>query len=378
MNNIIDYLDWRGDVTFEQSPLNEVDNYILCKLGCPDYTGLVPRHGGVKLGECVQKYFAERGEKADKLGLMTSAFLLPMLRKLPETARFRDLVIRDFVSRLDPERGEQFSALTIELPGGVRFVTFRGTDDTLVAWKEDFMLGVSAIVPAQQDALDYLEEEAAEFEGDLITGGHSKGGNLAVYAALRARPSTQDRVIAIYNNDGPGFAECPFDEPQYRRIKPRLHTILSQHAIVGTLLWNEPDCEIVRSDRPFLAAHDGFHWEVRGTKFVRCDSFSVASRAFANAMEEIEGEMDMDERREFIESLFSVLESTGAVTLTELTEQGTRQALLMAQTLCKNPRVRAVISKLLSLMLRETVSGVKIPAKEYFHRLTRREEKVEG
>lgn len=370
MNNILDYLDWRGDIAFAHSPLNEVDNYILCKLGCPDYTGLVPRRGGVRLGECLEKYFAERGEKADKLGLMTSDYLVPTLRRLKDAPRFRDLIIRDFVARFDPDKGEQFSALTIELPDGTRFVTFRGTDDTLVAWKEDFMLGVAAIVPAQQDALDYLEEEADAFEGGLVIGGHSKGGNLAVYAAMNARPVTQERILAVYNNDGPGFGECPFDKPQYQRIKPRLHTLLSQHAIVGTLLWNEPDCEIVRSNRPFLAAHDGFQWEVRGTRFVRCEAFSVASRAFAAAMEEVEGEMNREERREFVEALFSVLESTGAVTLTELTEQGVRQALSIAETLCMNPRVRAVIAKLLSVMLRETVSGV-IPARKVFRRLTR-------
>ena len=363
MKNIMDYLDWRGDLTFAQSPLNEVDCYILCKLGSPDFTQIIPRNGGVSITTAVEKYFEERGENAQKLGVLISPQVVPMIRRLPSLPRFQGLMLRDFVNSIDHERGKQFSALTIELPDGARFVTFRGTDDTLVAWKEDLMFSVEEEVPAQEDAKAYLLSEALRAPGTLLVGGHSKGGNLAVYAAMRLPEAMLGRLKAVYNFDGPGFRESPFERPEYQRIKPKLHTVVSQYTIVGTLLWNEKDQEIVRADRAGMVAHDGFHWEVRGTRFARCEELSLSSRSFASAMSEIEAQMSFEERRAFIASLFTVLESTGAVTLTDLTEQSLRQAAAMAQTLVKDGRVRGFLLSLLNQMLRVTVSNVSGPVR---------------
>lgn len=360
MADILDYLDWRGDLTFAQSPFNEVDNYILCKLGCPDFSGIVPENGAVGIGEATTRYFAAHENGNIRLGLLASARVVPMIRRLPETRRFGALRLCDFINRVDPDREEQFSALTAELPDGVRFVAFRGTDDTIAAWKEDFLLSVRDVVPAQEDAAAYLLREAAGKPGPLMVGGHSKGGNLAVYAALRAPEAVQDRILAVYNNDGPGFRQDLSGTPAYARIKPKLHTIVPQHTIVGKLLYHEDDCEIVKSSQAGMAAHDGFNWEVLGTRFVRCADYSAGSKAFEAAIAEIARRMDTEERCAFIEELFGVLTSTGAVTLTDLTAHRLRQAVELAQGVRKSPEVRSFTKSLLSLMLRETVSGARI------------------
>lgn len=356
MANILDYLDWRGDLPFDLSPFNEVDNYILCKLGCPDYTGMVPPDGEVPLGLAVDRFFSK-----DDLGMgvLASAYIGPMIRSAAQTRRFAPVRVGDFINKVDPEREEQFSALTLWLPDGVRYVAFRGTDDTIVAWKEDFLLGVEDVIPAQRDAAEYLLRAAAKEPGPLIVGGHSKGGNLAVYAAMAAPPEVQDRILAVYNNDGPGFRQDMSADARYGRIRPKVNTIVSQFTTVGMLLHNETNCTIVRSDQSGIAAHDGFHWQVRGTAFERCDDFSLSTKAFESAITEIEVRMDLEQRRKFVDSLFDVLTSTGAVTLTDLTEHRLRQSMAMAKELRQAPEVIKFVTTLVELTLKGAWAGAR-------------------
>jgi len=358
MANILDYLDWRGDIPFSVSPFNEVDSYILCVLSCPDYTGVAPANGLEPVGKLIGDYFAAGGEEKN-LGFFASPCLEPMLRRLPETERFSPVLAGDYVNLVDTQRGEQFSALTSRLPDGTRLVAFRGTDDTILAWKEDFLLGVQDVIPAQRDAAAYLMREAEKEPGPLVVGGPSKGGNLAVYAAMTVSPEVQDRIVAVYNHDGPGFHQDVLGRPEYLRIRPRVHTIVPQHAIIGKLLYHESDFTIVRSGASGTAAHDGFHWETLGTRFVRCEDFSLASKAFESALVEVESRMDMDERRRTLDALFGLLTSTGAVTLTDLTEHRLRQAVSMARELRQAPEVTRFARILLTLTAREALSGAR-------------------
>lgn len=356
MARITDYLDWRGDLPFAVSPFNEVDNYILCKLGELDYTEALPAGQTMTVGQLSESILTEQTNP--QLGLLSSPQLIPMLRRLPETPRFRNLILSNFVNRLIPEENEQFSALTVTLPDGVRYVTFRGTDDTIFAWKEDFLMIVEAVIPAQRDALSYLLQ-AAETPGPLLVGGHSKGGNAAVFAAMMAPPAVQDRLLAVYNNDGPGFREDILAKPEYLRIRSKVHTLVSQHTMVGKLLCHETHCQIVRSDRAWIAAHDALNWQVLGTQFVRCEDYAPSSKAFEDALVDLQGRMNPEERRQFVDAMFDILTSTGAVTLTDLTEHRLRQALLMARELRQAPEVYRFMLSLAGLTTKKTWENAK-------------------
>jgi len=354
MATVADYLDRYGVVPLSRLPLNEIDCYLLCKLGCPDYSGIVPQEGSVSLPEAVGRYFSALPEA--RLGLLSSPLILPAIRKLAEAPRFRAVTLCDFVNRVDEGQSEQLSALTVGLPDGARFVTFRGTDDTLAAWKENFLLSVEDEIPAQRDAARYLLEEAAKTEGTLLAGGHSKGGNLAVYAALSAPGTVQNRIETVFNFDGPGFRRDLTATASYRNIRPKLQTVLSQHAIVGRLLHCEPACTIVKSSLPGISAHDGFRWETSGTRFVRCDEFALPSNAFRSAIEELADGMDQHQRRLFIDELFSVFSATGAVTLMDMTEKHLKNAVLLAAKMHKSPEIRQFLHKLTLLFLQETAA----------------------
>ena len=167
MPNILDYLTWRGDVPFSVSPPNEVDNYIHCKIGTLDFTGIVPENElYVPLPQAVEAYFAAGG--AEKLGALSSPYIAPMIKRLPETVRFREVMLTGYRQAFDEKKTEQFSALTLRLPGGLHYVTFRGTDDTIVGWKEDFNMAFLSTIPAQRMAVQYLFYQLAAFFSGMV------------------------------------------------------------------------------------------------------------------------------------------------------------------------------------------------------------------
>ena len=368
MATLNDYLDWRGDIPFSVSPFNEADNYIIAKIGTADYTGFVSREAiSLPVGVVIQDYFNRYGEDGGYFGALASPDIGPMLRRLPELERFRELRLSGYVNRVLPEQTEQFSALTLTLPDERHYVSFRGTDDTLAAWKENFMMSLDGTVPAQRDAAEYLEWAASVYPGALIVGGHSKGGNLAVYAAASAAPEVQARISAVYNNDGPGFAPEFLKSEGYLRIRDRIITLLPQYSIVGTLLTQEDDDHItvVKSSRAGIAAHDGFNWETCAAGFVRCEAgLSRRSRAFDSTMNEMLEHMDLEERRVFIDTFFDLLAGSGAVTLTDINENKLRRAVEFGKGLRKEKKVQRFALETMEQLVKDYASLVAEDRKE--------------
>lgn len=363
-STIMDYFDWRGDLSFNASPLCEVDTYILAKIGCPNFIGIIPEATeSVSIQEAVSAYFTQRDPEGTQLGATASPFILPVVRRLPETVRFRDLQLSGYRRTVNPEITEQFSALTVTLPDHTHYITFRGTDDTMIGWKEDLMMAVQESVQAQKDAAEYLEWAAANYDGPLVVAGHSKGGNLAVYAASHVSPEAQDRISEVYCFDGPGFLPSFYLEEGYLRIRDKLRLYMPQNAIVGTFLVQDKEAVILRCERSLIAAHDGFVWEVKGPSFVHTDSLSRTSIVLDNAVDSVLENMTPEERLSFVEEFFSALTSTGAENVADLTENRFRQAL----DIVREMRGNHVVSGFFGQILGETARTVKSDAKHRLH-----------
>ena len=341
MADLFDYMDWRGDLSFGTSPANEADYYLISKIGCPDLTGFVPSdEREAALAEAVEAYRAHIGDDGISLGAATSPQVLDSFYRLPTVPRFRPLMLSGYRRIDDPDHAEQFSALTVRIPDGTRFITFRGTDDNIYAWKENFRMAVTDTIPAQEDALRYLRWAMDAYDGSFIVCGHSKGGNLAVYASSMLPQDLQDRIISVYSFDGPGFRDTFLEQEGYLRILPKLHSLIPQNSIVGLLLSTGKDPEIVTSTCFGARAHDGFTWEVLGTGFVRSEALSPSSAMFKKAINETLSGMSLKERETFIEDFFQIMTSTGAFTLTDLTEIKLRHALKIAQSLRQDKKVQ--------------------------------------
>ena len=346
---LFDYLDWRGDLSFYADPANEADYYLISKIGCPDLTGLVPpdEHEAA-LPEVVSSFRERAGDSAVSLGVSSSPQILESFFRLPAVPRFQSLMLSGYRRNVDIDTTEQFSALTVRIPDGTRIVTFRGTDDTINAWKENFHMAVMDAVPAQKDALRYLRWAMDAYDGSFIVCGHSKGGNLAMYAASMLPPDLQDRIVSVYNFDGPGFQDAFLEEEGYLRILPKLYSIVPQNSIVGLLLSTGKDPEIVKSNCFGIRAHDGFTWEVLGTGFVRAEALSPSSETFKNALNETLSGMSRQDREAFIEEFFQIMTSTGAFTLTELTESRLGGALEIVRSLGRDKEVHRFALSMLS------------------------------
>ena len=306
MSNIIDYLHWRGDLTFAQDPPNLVDNLILSEIAYCNFRGIVPsaqEGGAVPLAEACDRYLAARRNQPKLINNPR-----PVLIAAAAGRRFRDVLLSAYADEIDDEKQEQFSAVTFTVPGVAAYAAFRGTDTTITGWREDFNMSFLPETPGQQDAVRYLSEAAGRTDLPLIAGGHSKGGNLAVYAAAFADPAVQERVVYVCSNDGPGFNSKVADSPQYAGILPKVRLILPESSLVGILMANQGRRLIVRSKGKGVMQHNPYTWEVVGPSFLPVNSLSPSSLLLNETIRRWLDEMSDDERRSFTEAIFVALE----------------------------------------------------------------------
>ena len=252
MANLMDYLDWRGDLTLEISPFNEVDALILAELSFVDFDGIVPPPElgrGLPLNEAAEAVFRPPWPgRTSPWASSCRTRSRKMLRKLMTSPRFRNMTLNGYTALLDDSIEQQFAALTIDLGNGSIYISFRGTDDTIVGWKEDLNMGFLEEIPSQKQAVEYVARVARQYSDKTIRiGGHSKGGNLAVYSAAKSSGEIQERIVAVHNNDGPGFAWDISETPGHKRIASRIHTILPQTSVVGMLMEHEKRYQVVHS-----------------------------------------------------------------------------------------------------------------------------------
>lgn len=336
MPGINDYLDWRGDIPATKDNINEVDNLIFCLLAYVNFDDILPddpKADGMTIREAAKEYFFTYKEDVPHpLGLIVPTEIITLFRRLSETPRYRDLWITGYVNEISREREMQFSALTVVLPDHGYFVAIRGTDDTIVGWKEDFKLAYMEEVPAQRKAAVYLDSLPLKDGDTLYVGGHSKGGNLAVWGAVHASEKTRAAIKRVYSNDGPGFTEDMINSEAYRSMADRLTFLLPQSSLVGLLLVNDSTYQIIKSRTLGLFQHNGLSWEVMGSSFIRQEKLSGRGIRTDTVIRERIDSMSKEEKRAFVEMFFEVLESTGATTLTELANGGMKNAMSMLKT----------------------------------------------
>lgn len=230
--------------------------------------------------------------------------------------RYRGLRVCGYRTAFDAAAEEQFAAMTFRLPGRGTFVAFRGTDSTLVGWKEDFNMSFRCPVPAQTTATSYLESAAAALDGPLMCGGHSKGGNLAVYAASMCDPAVRERLVRVYSHDGPGFNEAFLGGAEYQALAAagKIDKTLPRSSIVGMIFEHQEDYAVVESCDFGLLQHNPFSWVVpRGsTDFSYCEGLSAGARYMDDALAAWVAGVTPAERGRFIDELFELLSVTGA------------------------------------------------------------------
>ena len=349
MGNIMDYISWRGDLTFAQSPFNEVDNLILACFSYVNLDGIPAVSGkkGIELKKLVKEFkklHTIKELEADKSFIRLAPF---MMFEMAESVRFGNCVIRNYVNEIVTEAEQQFSAVEIVLDDGTSYISFRGTDDTIIGWKEDFNLS-TGVVPAQKRAVEYMQRISDKASGMLRVGGHSKGGNLAIYGSVMCK-SVHDKILEIYSNDGPGFSKEFQKSPETAEMMPKIIRIIPEYSIIGTLLEHEKQPIIVASTSRGLLQHDGFSWEVQGPGLVRRDSLNKMALRFIEILHKWIDGMDMEQKRLLIEDLFATLQASGYENLSEVQSGGLKSLAAMVKRLDKfAPESRGMMQELLT------------------------------
>lgn len=371
MSSIFDYITWRGDLSLEASPFNEIDALILCEFAYLKLKGIVPQEfsrEGVTVAQAAEAFFATADvlERIDT-GLFFSESVARMLKTMATTERYGQMRLSGFVEEQDVANEKQFAAITINLGDGSFFVAFRGTDNSLVGWKEDFNMVFMTPVPAQQAALEYLCRGAARLPGKIRVGGHSKGGNLAVYAATFCGKRIQRRIQAVYNNDGPGFELSITQAQEFQEISEWVHTFVPDQSIVGMLLEHEEDYIVVESHETGFLQHDPFSWQLDGPKFRVVEEVSGGSRVLDRSIKSWLRDLSGEERERVVDGLFEILSSSQASTISELVDTWKKNpGKAVSAFLLVDSETRKLVWRAFQQLFRATHQEIKLDIKLWF------------
>lgn len=351
MADVRDYLELRGDITLAERPFNDVDNLVLATLSYLDFTGIVGGHGepGARLTDACGELLARSGgdvaARVRSLATIDERFVVAA----GGSARLGDALLRDYVDVRDDERVMQFSAVTADLDNGETYVAFRGTDTTLVGWRENFVLSF-AVTQAQRAAADYLarELERAAARGRRVrVGGHSKGGNLAAYAAASAPVLLAAAIERVYSNDGPGMDRSVMPVSCHDVMGERYTRVIPAYSVVGRFFSDDAPATIVRSSAERSLQHDPLSWQVGPAGFVEADGPDPECLVVARSFSAWLARLDPEDRRLLTDELFDGLSAGGATTFEDLFATPTAVQKVVASLREVDPRTRDMMRGLL-------------------------------
>ncbi|MCR4955395.1 MAG: DUF2974 domain-containing protein [Lachnospiraceae bacterium] len=355
MANMLDYLDWRGDLTFQQSKFNEVDNLLIAQMCYAPFEGIVKEgmEGMLTVKEVADLYFEKYTLRKQKSMESQQIRATGVLAKMAQSKRFKDCYLGFYVQQTTEK--QQFSAITMDLGENCLYIAFRGTDNTLVGWKEDLTMCYASNIQSQKDAVEYLENIKGLYpKKKIYVGGHSKGGNLSVYAAVKCKKAYQKDILLVFNNDGPGFRKDIVESKEYMEMLPKIRTIVPESSIVGMLLEHREAYTIVRSTQSGGMQHDATSWEVLGRHFIYLETVSDGSKKIDSTISAWIEDLTVEEKKYVVDAIFNVLMAAGFSTVTSIQKEPLKNALALVKEM-KNltPQTKKYISTAVSMLVKE-------------------------
>lgn len=349
MANILDYIKWRGDLTLEQSEFNEIDNLILSRFSYLPFDEIIEDNEVVTIKE-LNRRFQEKDVTRLPILWKDDIDLFPAMG---QSKRFGEMKATRYVNKINVEQEKQFSAITIIMPDKTLYISYRGTDNTVVGWKEDLNMTFKSHIPSQIDAVEYLEEIANEYRNKIRIGGHSKGGNLAVYASAFAKKNVKKRIINIYTNDGPGFNDKIIETKEYKEIIEKVNAYIPQDSICGRLLNSKDEYTVVRSIQKGVMQHDVYSWQLLGNKFEYLKEITNGSKLIDKSIKNWFEQIDMEKREQVVDIIFQVINTTKVETFTELKTNWLSNARVLLKSYKQvDPESKKMILQTLSALFR--------------------------
>ena len=313
--NIFDYIKKNGCYTFEELEFNVVDNFIFSALTYSDLGSYVSENRFNKrtISDVGNDFFKDFDKKQKNITAIRVG--IKVLREIKDTRRYKNLLLYNY-SYIGNDK-QQFCALTIEINKKLVYVSYEGTDELISGWHEDFEMAYMFPVLSQRRAIDYINRHFLFNNQSIILGGHSKGGNLALVAGMYANFWVKDRIINIYNNDGPGLRKKEIESKYYKSIAHKLVSIIPNYSMIGLLLRHNNNFRVVKSTKKSIYAHDMATWIIEDTdiKEVKLSSFS---KYLDDSMINWLNKYNDDERKKFVDSLFMVFDRASVDSLVEV------------------------------------------------------------
>lgn len=318
-NTVIGYVQEYGDYTFRDKPLNDVDSLVLCQFCYLKFDGLVPSVTENRASVSMRQLAAHADYEllfADERFEKDNRALFEVMRR---SRRFGGMKMNCYINIIETEWETQFSAITFLLDEGTIYVAYRGTDETIIGWKEDFNMAFQFPVPGQEYSVKYLNMVTSRLHNSFFLGGHSKGGNLAVYAAMNCPEYIQERILKIYSMDGPGFRPEVLEKCGYDQVADKIVKILPHSSIVGLIFETDTRYQVVQSRTFGLLQHDPFTWLVEGDSFVYADEIYKRRKFSDDTLNEWILSLDEHQLRTFVDTLYQVVSASKAENLIDFT-----------------------------------------------------------
>ena len=354
---LFEYVDKYGEKDFKEVEFNEVDNVILSLVSYIDFTDIVSKHKDkITLKEAGEKFFNKYTKEELKENIFSIRSAIKLFRKITKYKRYNNLTLHNY-EKIVTEK-EQFGAICIDISDDLMYVSFEGTDESVIGWKEDFCLAYKFPLSSQDDAILYLEKTVGFKNTKVIVGGHSKGGNLALISSLYSSFWVKNKIIKIYNNDGPGVLKEQIESQAFLKLKEKYVHIVPQNSIVGILLYND-NYEVIVSTGIGIFGHDALTWQVDDTIFAQ-DILANRSKEFRDVLIKWLEKYDEEERKKFVDELFMILEENGINSLLDIKKEKIRSIYKIIKSSTKlSPDSKKMLSKLIVLIFSDYSDIIK-------------------
>lgn len=357
--DMFDYISWRSDLTFDSFELNEIDSLIFSTLCYEEFDEIFKKYNKLTINQLHDLFFKLYKEEELKTRKTLTARSYEVLKKCAHTKRYGNIIVSNYVNEIDEKNNLQFSATTFSHKNKWKYIAFRGTDHTIVGWKEDFMIAYKSTINSEKKAKDYLEsilnQETIFHKPYYYIGGHSKGGHLAIYASQILKSKQLNRLKFIHNFDGPGFNESFWESPEIQLLLPKITAYIPSSGFFGRLFAHQEKEIIIQSKGAGLLQHSPFNFQLIPIEFIKEKQFSEGSNQAIEKFNDLINKYKNEEREEIIEALFSIFYELNIHTLADLTRldiNSVISSIKLVNNLSSNSKI--VIREILIIILKVT------------------------
>ena len=322
MGNLITYVQQYGAQTFEDKSLTDIDVLVLTEIAYLPFDEIVPASFEVKaaisLNQLGKEFETIKEKEHENNPFMITKERIQLLDVVSKSQRYKDIKVFGFMNDIDDERTKQFAAVCYQWEEDKRWIIFRGTDETLIGWKEDFMMTYSDLIPAQTDAIEYLKKQAETFSGTLNVSGHSKGGNLSLYASAMQDEAVQNRIEQIYCWDSPGVHRSILGTEGYQRVVSKAKRYIPQDSIVGLMLESQVPYHIIESQGSGISQHSALMWNIEEDHFVELTELTRNSQLTDQTFKQWTEVVSDEDLKLFFDTFFELFFEMGVETVNDV------------------------------------------------------------